>query len=51
MVKLIIDLKSKFPPKFVNQRAYCAEINSWIVAVRSASGKGLVWLLPPINHQ
>ncbi len=47
MVRQIIDLSSKFPPKFVGQRAYVGEINTWVFAVKSASGKGLVWLLPP----
>ena len=48
MVKSIIDLSIKFPPKFINQKAYCEEIRTWVYAVRSASGNGYRWLLPPV---
>lgn len=47
MIRNIIDLSVKFPPRFKGQRAYCEEIRSWLVAVPSASGVGYRWLLPP----
>ena len=48
MVKTIIDLSIKFPPKWNGQKAYCEEIHAWIYARPSPSGKGYRWLLPPV---
>lgn len=31
-------------PRFVGQKAYCAESRRWYVAVKSCSGAKLVWL-------
>lgn len=48
MVKTIVELSTKFPPKWKGQKAWCEEIHAWIYAVPSASGKGYRWLLPPM---
>lgn len=46
MPRTLTDLY-RWKPKFVGQRLYIEQYRHWCIAVRSASGNGLVWLLPP----
>lgn len=48
MPRTLTDLY-RWKPKFVGQRIYCEELRHWVSAAKSASGNGLVWVLPPVT--